>query len=322
MHKYGIRPGDKVLLPACTWMTNVAPPMQLGLRPVFCDVSLSDFSFDEDKLKLVAQEHPDIKMIFVTHLLGFPVSHSRFRKYWPTAIILDDVCESHGCVDQETQQKVGAQSLGATFSFYFGHHMTTVEGGMVSTCDDDLYDIMRMKRSHGLARNSVHYDVYAQANPDIEKSFLFMVDGYNFRNTEIGAVLGLSQIKRLDSFIERRRQNYASFIDLIKAHSDIFHELPFVEGNSSFSLPFVCKTAAYKNRLVSILDKYRIEYRPIVSGNLLAQPFLRDRADVIRPCSYETAELIHSNGIYIGNNQFVSTKDIEYLEAILSEVAR
>jgi len=318
MHKYGIKPGDKVLLPACTWMTNVAPPIQLGMTPVFCDVDLSDFSFSDEKLKTIAAEHPDIKLVFVTHLLGFPVNHSRIRKYWPSAFILDDVCESHGCID-ETGRRVGAQSLGSTFSFYFGHHMTTIEGGMVSTCDDDLYDIMRMKRSHGMARNSMHYESYARRHPEIEKSFLFILDGYNFRNTEIGAVLGLSQLKRLDKTIAIRRSNYSRFIRLLNNHADLFFELPYLDGNSSFCFPFVCRSVEIKSRLLKVLDKYRIEYRPIVSGNLLAQPFLIDRPNVLKPCTFETAELIHKNGIYIGNNQFVSSMEIEFLDHIIGD---
>jgi CDP-6-deoxy-D-xylo-4-hexulose-3-dehydrase len=170
MEKYGLKRGDKVLLPACTWVTNVGPVIQLGLKPVFCDVNLSNFSFDLDEIKKIKIIHPDIKLIFVTHLLGFPAENDKYQELFPEAIILDDVCESHGAKFKDGT-KVGKNSLGATFSFYFGHHMTTVEGGMVSTNYPELYDLMKMKRSHGMARESINFDDYAKQYPEIEKSF-------------------------------------------------------------------------------------------------------------------------------------------------------
>jgi len=136
MEKYGLKPGDKVLLPSCTWMTNVAPIIQLGLEPVFCDINMDDFSFDKESLIYISKNY-DIKLIFVTHLLGFYANSYSLKSIFPTAIIIDDVCESHGVTDTEGN-KVGSSSLGATFSFYFGHHMTTIEGGMVSTNDSEL----------------------------------------------------------------------------------------------------------------------------------------------------------------------------------------
>jgi CDP-6-deoxy-D-xylo-4-hexulose-3-dehydrase len=130
IEKYGLRRGDKVLLPACTWVTNVAPVIQLGLEPIFCDINLEDFSFDKDSAKYVSEMYSDIKVIFVTHLLGFPAETEYLKKLFPNAIMIDDVCESHGAVD-ENKNKIGVNSVGATYSFYFGHHMTTIEGGMV-----------------------------------------------------------------------------------------------------------------------------------------------------------------------------------------------
>ena len=318
MEKYGLKKGDKVLLPACTWMTNVAPIMQLGLTPVFCDINLRDYSFDEVSLKEIKKYHPDIKLVFVTHLLGIPADYTILEEYYPEAIILDDVCESHGCFDK-VGRKIGSNSVGATFSFYFGHHMTSIEGGMVSTNDSELYDLMRMKRSHGLARNSINYDFYAKENPDIDRSFLFVTDGYNFRNTELGAVLGLSQLKRLDESIQIRRKNYAWFTGIVNT-SNKFYPIDFNFGNSCFCFPLICKTLEQKNRLVELLKKNKIEYRPVVSGNLLRQPFLKNRDDIIRLSNYPNADLIHYNGVYIGNNQFVGFKDLRLLLKIVGEL--
>ena len=192
--------GAKVIVPACTWVTNISPIIQNNLTPVFCDINLRDFSFSLDGLYSIAEEHSDIRAIFVTHLLGFPARIPAFEKIFPYADILEDVCESHGAViDGGTM--AGTYGVGGTFSFYFGHHMTTVEGGMVTTDNTELYDLMRMKRSHGMARESGNLSTYAAQYPEIDSRFLFVTDGYNFRNNEIGAVLGQSQLKRLDDMI-------------------------------------------------------------------------------------------------------------------------
>lgn len=316
IEKYNLKKGDKVLLPACTWVTNINPIFQLGLQPIFCDVNLRDYSFDLESLKSIVQKHPDIKMVFVTHLLGIPALSELYKQYLPNAIFIDDVCESHGCLDL-SGDKIGKHSLGATFSFYFGHHMSTIEGGMISTNDEDLYDLMKMKRSHGLARVSDKFDEYAKKNSDIEKSFLFVTDGYNFRNTELAAVLGLSQLKRLDKFISIRRRNYLDVTDVINSN-DNFHPIHPNFGNSCFCFPFICKSKEIKHKLISLFEKYGIEYRPIVGGNLLRQPYL----DYSIECSHGklNVDIIHENGVYIGNSQFVTKKNIKFLKKVLEEM--
>ena len=316
MEKYGLKPGDKVVLPACTWVTNINPIFQLGLQPIFCDVNLKNYSFDLDNLKRISEKHPDIKMIFVTHLLGIPADVESYQHIFPDAIILDDVCESHGCTDFNGN-KVGSKSLGATFSFYFGHHMSTIEGGMISTNDSDLYDLMKMKRSHGLARVSDNFDSYINKNPEIEKSFLFVTDGYNFRNTELAAVLGLSQLKRLDKFIEIRRDNYFKFLGVVYENKNLYPLQPSL-GNSCFCFPFICKTKQIKQKLINLFDNYSVEYRPIVGGNLLKQPYLNYKID--SNIGILNADIIHENGIYIGNSQFVTDKNMKVLKNILSEI--
>jgi len=317
IEKFNLKPGDKVLLPSCTWVTNINPIFQLGLTPVFCDISLEDYSFDIDNMRFIAEKHPDIKLVFVSHLLGIPAKVETYKEIFPQALFLDDVCESHGCLD-EAGKKVGHNSLGATFSFYFGHHMSTVEGGMISTNNRELYDLMKMKRSHGLARVSERFEYYQKQNPEIEKSFLFVSDGYNFRNTEFGAVLGIAQLKRLDSFISTRRKMYEKYVSIVNKNKN-FYPVTYQEGNSSFCFPFISKTKEIKTKLISILEKYKIEYRPIVGGNLLEQPYLKDYKIESEKESYNV-DLLHNMGIYIGNNQFIGKKEISILKKVLSEV--
>ena len=315
IEKFNLQKGDKVLLPACTWVTNINPIFQLGLTPIFCDVNIADYSFDIENLKHISQSHPDIKLVFVTHLLGIPAKTEKYKQILPNAIFIDDVCESHGCVDS-FGNKIGSNSLGATFSFYFGHHMSTIEGGMISTNDSELYDLMKLKRSHGLARVSDNFDEYSKKNPEIEKSFLFVTDGYNFRNTELGAVLGLSQLKRLDKFIEIRRNNYKKFSNIINKHSDKFYPVVYNWGNSCFCFPFICRTVEVKNNLIQLLDRYKIEYRPVVGGNLLRQPYLKDYIISDKVDNFNV-DIIHENGVYIGNSQFVTEKQLIQIDEIL-----
>jgi len=314
---YGLKKGDKVLLPACTWMTNVAPIIQLGLTPVFCDINLENFSFDLDDARKIARKH-DIKMIFVTHLLGFSADNEALQKIFKRAIIIDDVCESHGCTDM-IGNKRGSNSLGATFSFYFGHHMSTIEGGMVTTNNKDLYDLMKVKRSHGMARESTKFKDYADLYPEIDKQFLFVTDGYNFRNHEICAVLGSSQLKRLDKMIEIRNRNHDIFTSIIDKYPNLFYNIKNSTTNSSFCLPFICKSKGIMLTMKETFAENGIEYRPVVSGNLLAQPFLKDYK-IETDKERTNAELVHSQGVYIGNSHFVTVEDMQFLKQVVEKI--
>ena len=291
---YGLKNGDKVLVPSCTWMTNVAPVIQLGFKPIFCDINLYNFSFDLDNLK--------------------------YQKLFPEALILDDVCESHGCTS-ENGVKRGANSLGATFSFYFGHHMTTVEGGIISTNNSKLYDLMKIKRSHGLARESVNFENYAKENPEIQNSFLFVTDGYNFRNHEMCAVLGSSQLKRLSRMVNVRNQNYFLYTELIKNFPNLFEQVPYIPTSSNFCFPFICKSKKIFNELITVFQNSEIEYRPVVSGNLLKQPFLKGY-ELSSKNKNTNIDKVHDFGVYIGNNHFVTKNDINFLHELIVELKK
>jgi CDP-6-deoxy-D-xylo-4-hexulose-3-dehydrase len=308
----------KVLVPACTWVTNINPVMQLGMEPVFCDINLFDYSFDLENAAAIAKKHK-IDIVFTTHLLGLPANTYALRSIFPKAIMLEDVCESHGARDN-LDYKVGSRSTGSTFSFYFGHHMSTVEGGMVCTNNIDLYNLMRMKRSHGMSRVSIVPEDYAAAHPDIDPQFLFVTAGYNFRNTELGAVLGLSQLKKLDGFIGQRQRNFSKYIDIMhRLGSNKFHipcDAYAEEGNSSFCFPLIAKNNTVKQKLLVKLRACGIEYRPVVGGNLLRQPYMTGY-DISGKTGPYNVDIVHENGIYIGNNQFVGDKELQMLEDII-----
>lgn len=314
---YNLQDGDKVLVPATTWMTNVAPLIQNNLEPIFCDINLNNFSFDLEEAKYIATQH-DIKAVFVTHLIGLSSDVESITDIFPEAIIMEDVCESHGVTDSNGIKR-GTQYAGGTFSFYFGHHMTTVEGGMVCTNDVRLYNLMKIKRSHGMAREALPemFELYKTQNPNIDPSFLFMTDGYNFRNHEICAVLGLSQLRRLSQNIQIRRENYQYYWNKLKKF-DSFYLPQYQFGNSSFSFPLIFKNGQI-NKLKTSLKENKIEYRPIISGNLLRHPAFKTYSLCTKKES-ANVEILHQNGLYVGNSQFVNKKKINMLFDILEKL--
>ena len=316
--KYKLQPGDKVLVPAMTWVTNISPVIQLGLTPIFCDVDKFNFGFNMNHLRLIKERHPDIKVAFVTHLFGIPANMDAYKELLPDVVFIEDVCESHGAV--YNGKKAGTLSEGSTFSFYFGHHMTTIEGGFACTDDEELYNIMKMKRSHGMAREALpsKFEEYKTLHPDVHPQFLFMTDGYNFRSMELNAVLGLSQLKHLDSAIEIRRQIYDRFLKILFKHKDRFL-IPAQVGNSSFCLPFLCRNKKDRVNLEKFLNEKGVETRPLCSGNLLRQPFLKNyKLDIEWTPS---VDFLHDNGFFIGNNHLITKQEVNKLEEFIDEFA-
>ena len=300
---YNIPNGSKVLVPACTWVTNVSPVFQNGLEPVFCDINLDNYSFDTNNLP-----DDDIKIVFVTHLLGLNAPMQELKNKYPDAIFIEDICESHGITDEYGKKR--GYGTGSTFSFYYGHHMTTIEGGMISTDNVRLYQLMKLKRSHGMARHLLpeNYEKTISEYPNIDPKFLFLTDGYNFRNTELNAVIGIEQLQRLDESIKIRKSNYDRFMLYLLKYETFFHVPKYDPYNSSFCLPFVCKTKELKTKLINIFNKLKIEYRPIVGGNLLIHPFLDKWKNSTKT---PNADLLNDNGVYIGNSQFVTLEMID-----------
>ncbi len=306
--------GDEVIVPAVTWPTTITPVIQCGLKPVFADVNLTDLSFDYDQIE--SKITPRTRGIFVAHLLGISADVQRLNEIvnGHDIVIIEDSCESQGAT--QSGVKVGNLSLAGTFSFYWGHHMTTVEGGMLCTEDEDLFKLFVLKRSHGLARElppEYHADLQAK-HPDIDFGFLFLTDGFNARNTEFNAVLGLAQLRRIDEFIRIRNRNYERFVAMCKRYPN---ELIILgdEGISSFALPFLFHRRELKEAFQELIRAAGIESRPLISGNLLRQPFLKRYYD---STAYPNADFLHTNAFYIGNNQFVNNERLDVLDEVMT----
>ena len=309
----GWQDGDEVVVPAVTWPTTITPVMQCGLKPVYVDVNLTDLSFDYDQL--ARKITPRTRGIFVAHLLGFPANMDRLltlAKQHDLAL-LEDCCESQGAKWQG--KKVGSLGLAGTFSLYWGHHMTAIEGGLITTNNQELYHLLLLKRSHGLARElppELHAGI-AEKYPDIDFKFLFLTDGTNFRSTELNAILGMCQLARLDEFIQRRNRNFRRYVALCRRYPE---ELIALDGAevSSFSFPFLFRDHALKKAFQKTLAEAGIESRPIIGGNLMRQPFLRQH---YRPAEFPNADFLHENAFYIGNNQFVTDERMDVLDGLM-----
>jgi CDP-6-deoxy-D-xylo-4-hexulose-3-dehydrase len=310
--------GDEVIVPAVTWPTTVTPVLQSGLTPVFVDTNLTDLSIDYEKVR--SSITPKTCAIFVAHLLGFPSNISKLKEIIVdrNISILEDCCESQGA--QLNGTKVGNLGLAGTFSFYWGHHMTTVEGGMLCTDNEDMYKLFLLKRSHGLARELPQecHDKLRSEYKEIDFNFLFLTDGFNVRNTEFNAVLGLAQLPRIDEFIERRNKNYKAFLNICEKYKEHLVLLD-VPGASSFVLPFLFRNRELKLAFQILIQEAGIESRPIISGNILRQPFL---SRYYNSTDYPNADFIHENGFYIGNNQFVDEFRLEVLATVMENFFR
>lgn len=299
----------KVLTSTCTWATNISHAKHAGYDIVFADISNDDYGID---LESVTEE---VDVVLVTHLMGIPSNISKIKERFPDAIILEDCCESHGA--KISEKKIGTFGSASTFSFYFGHHMTTIEGGMVSTDDFDLYCLMKAKRSHGMVRDLPNVDEFASKYPDFDKRFLFMTDGYNLRPTDIQAVLGLSQLKRLDEGVESRRRNFVKYQTIMSKYPDQF-SVPEHEGNSSFCFPFVCNSETVRNELKQKLEEAEIETRPFLVGNILRQPYMENYGSY-KHDNFANAENMHTKAFYIGNHQFLTDEHFNKLSEVLDE---
>jgi CDP-6-deoxy-D-xylo-4-hexulose-3-dehydrase len=304
---------DEVIVPALTWPTTVTPIIQANLKPVFVDCNIEDLSFDYNDLKKKITART--KAIFVAHIIGFPANIHKIKEIikGKNIIIFEDTCESTGAFFKE--KKVGNFGLASSFSFYWGHHLTTVEGGMICTNNEKFYNTCLLKRSHGLARElpkKMHIAIKKKYK-NIDFRFLFLNDGFNLRNTEINAYLGNIQLKFLNKWIKIRNENYKIFTNLCEKFNKHLVVIKPKKGISSFVFPFLFKNKTLKNKFIETLNKNKIENRPLIAGNLLKQPFLKNYKNKL----FKNADFLHENCIYIGNNQFVNKKRLENLKKVL-----
>lgn len=297
--------GDgEVILSPIEWSSDISAVIAAGFKPVFADVNLSNMAMSKDEI--FKHINNNTKAVLLTHVLGHNgLTDDIVRMCEDRGIVLiEDVCESHGATFNAT--KCGTIGTVSNFSFYYAHHMSTIEGGVVCTEDDEWYRLLRMFRSHGMLRecdDQEYMDKVANEHPELHPEFIFMVPGYNMRSTELNAVIGLNQLKRLDENIKKRQVNYKLFLENLdkdKYYTD-FEE----SGSSNYAFVIMLREANH-NRFEKVTDALRrekVEFRRGTAGggNLTRQPFLRKKFPEINPADYPNAEFIHQYGIYTGN---------------------
>lgn len=319
-HLYG--PGE-VIVPSLTWVSDIASVLQNDLKPVFVDVDERTLGMDEQEV--LRKITPQTRAVFLTHVLGLNgmsrafVEELKRRKI----LLIEDVCESHGATLQG--QKCGSIGWASNFSFYYAHHMSTIEGGMVCTNDEDLYQVIRMLRSHGMVREATsdtlkaHYRAkYPELNPD----FIFSYPAYNVRSTELNAVLGRNQLKRLDANNQKRVKNFELFLqglDSKKYRTDFA-----LEGSVNYAFILILKNGspAFAERVTSALRNAKVEFRRGLSGggSQLRQPFLEKHVPQDEYKKYPKVDYLHFYGFYIGNYPDLEAPKIQELCAILNSV--
>lgn len=319
-----IKRGDKVGISALTWSTNVMPFIQLGLEIVPIDVELDTLNVSSKKLTEVLTQN-DIKLLFITNLLGFCDDIDVIKKICDEKgiILMEDNCESLGTVYKKT--KLGNYGEASTFSFYVGHHMSTIEGGAICTNDDKLADMLRLVRAHGWDRNLAEKQQQEirdkhNVNSTFYSRYTFYDLGYNLRPTEINGFIGNTQVPYLDEIIDARRQTFERVAKEIYSQTDRFYPIRYdhLDLVSNFAVPVICKSKEIRDELVAMCDG-KVELRPVVGGDMTKQPFFSKYESATLTDS--NAGLIHEQGLYFGNNPELTDEEIETIIDIFTQKA-
>lgn len=310
--------GGKIIVPPFTWSSDISSVYWCGFEPLFIDITLNTLACNEELVEEALEKYDDIRAVFLTHAQGIngltqKIIDACKRK---NVYLVEDVCESHGS-RFTSDIKAGAVGDISCFSYYYAHHMSTIEGGMVCTNDEKIYQYLRMARSHGMLREasdeSYKQDIIANKK-DLNEKFIFITPGFNVRNNEIGAIIGLSQLERLDNIVKKRAKNFKFFLD--KSPEWIFKDFN-MKGQSNYAFNIILKEKdnARMKRLQDILKNNNVEFRrgSAGGGNQLRQPYI-EKMNLSKTYDLEkdtpVAEHIHFYGLYIGNYPDLDKNDI------------
>ena len=318
-----LKVGDGVLVPAIAWPTTIWPLIQLGLEPIFVDINEKTLALDFEKAREACKKFSNVKAIFPIHVLGLGIPGQELESFSRehNLVLINDVCESLGSWDSNSHS--GTRGLAASFSFYFSHHITTMEGGGVATDDDAFADDLRSIRSHGWSRDRKDVAEWKREVSSNDARFLFISTGYNIRPMEIQAAIGISQIQDIDSFIDKRRSNARKVHE--QASSGGLHLI----GSESFSSELDLKRHSWmmlpirisgdfaeekKAKLVHKLNESGIETRPVLTGNFVAQPAMqRIIGHKVSSEDFPNANLISNTSFLIGNHHDFSDSQVDYI---------
>jgi len=316
---------DYVGFSALTWSTNVMPLIQLGLRPVPIDVDLSTLNITSKHLMDVLEKYP-LKVVFITNLLGFCSDIDEIRRICDkkNILLIEDNCESLGT--EYKGKKLGNFGEASTFSFYVGHHMSTIEGGAVCTDNEELANMLRIVRAHGWDRNmsekgQAEIRNKFNVNSTFYSRYTFYDLGYNLRPTEINGFIGNLQIPYLSEILKKRRDNFIEFAEAIYKHTDKYYPVKYdhIDFISNFAVPIICRSVEIRDELVAKC-KGKLEIRPIVAGDITRQPFFSKHVKKYSNMPKDSnARLAHEQGLYFGNNPELTKEEKEEIIAIFTK---
>ena len=326
-----LHPGDGVLVPAIAWPTTIWPIIQLGLIPIFVDVSETTLAIDLTKAQeLIDESKIHVAAIFPIHPLGLAISPTELNSFVNRngLVLINDVCESLG--SWRENQHAGTSGLAASFSFYFSHHITTMEGGGVATNNSKIADDLRSMRSHGWSRDRYDAQEWQKYVSGNNSKFLFVSTGFNFRPMEIQAVIGSAQILEIDKFIERRRKIATMVNECLSGSrlkiigNEYLTNNKLRESHSWMLIPIYVTGENSENIKSDILEKLRefeIETRPVLTGNFLAQPAIKRIArQEVDHKKFVNAQDITENAFMIGAHHDLTDAQVEYLCSSLKQI--
>lgn len=307
-----LKPGNEILVPSVTWPTQIWSPMMAGLKVRFVDTDPCTLNMNLDDLESKIGRRT--RAVSLVHLMGNPCNMDRVTSICQkhNLVLIEDCCEAFGA--KYKGQPVGTFGIAGSFSFFFAHHITTMEGGMIICKDQKLSDLYRLLRAHGWARNAK----YAEVDPqdDLDPRYMFLNWGFNVRPTELQAGFGLEQLKRCPAFHAQRLQNAAYFQSYLNRHRDLMrlmHVVPEAEC-SWFALPIMLTPECpfKKAGFLAYLEKQGVETRPIVAGNLARQPVCKLYPE-LQESDLPGADAVHDRGFYLGLHPFDSTQHFDRL---------
>lgn len=312
-----LKTGDRIGVSAVTWATNVMPLLQLGLVPVPLDCSPLHLNVTSEEVKKYAD---DLRAVFLTNVLGFcgdiDVIRSLCRE--KEIILLEDNCESLGTRYRKTL--LGNFGLASTFSFFVGHHLSTIEGGMICTDDEELADMLLMVRAHGWDRPLSPAKQKALRETcdidDFHATYTFHELAYNIRPTEITGFLGTHQLPMLEKTIERRGQNFARMRVAVAKRPDLYLplEIGHIERVSSFAMPVITTSEKVLSDTIARFQSAGVEIRPVIAGDITQHPFW---TKYLPPADLPGATLVHRRGFYCPNNPDLTNEEVDLLCSLL-----
>ena len=309
-----LKRGDEVIVPSVSWSTTYTPLQQYGLHVKFVDIDPDTLNFSlEDLANAVSDK---TKVILAVNLLGNPNDFDEIDKIIgeKDIILLEDNCESMGA--KYKKKYTGTFGLMGTFSSFYSHHISTMEGGIIITDDEELYHIMLSLRAHGWTRNLPQKNhVSNKSNNSFEESFRFVLPGYNVRPLEMSGAIGIEQLKKLPNFIKQRRKNAELFVSLFK-NDERFIIQKEIGESSWFGFSFIIKNNDPRYLIIEKLRKANIDTRPIVTGDFTKNEVLK-YFDYSINSDIKHAKNLELNGFFVGNSHEDLIKELNYLKTIL-----